>query len=43
MSFDKPQPLVHAPGNLGEQVRRVGVLKFRRLVNREANLATERR
>jgi hypothetical protein len=36
MGFHKPEPFVYATRNLGEQIRRVGVVQRIRLVNRLA-------
>jgi len=41
MGFDKPQPLVNAAGNLGEQIRRVGVVQFVRFIDGVANFLPE--
>jgi hypothetical protein len=41
MGFHKPKPFVDAAGDFGEQIRRVGIVQFVRLIDRAAGFLSE--
>src|SRR5207249_11508426 len=41
MGFHKPEPFVYATGNLGENVSRIGIIQFVRLIDRIASFMSK--